>query len=265
MKRADYRKITEHLIAIAESDERMIGLLALGSMADESRVDEWSDHDFWIVASPESVEDVRNDIGWLPDGDRIALWFAETEHGRSAVYDDGHLLEYAVFAPTELEVASANDYRVLVGDGEIEQLMYDVVARTETRAADRRAGQKTTMGRLVVNLVIGLGRYARGEYLSANEHIRGHALLHLARLLGDHVESPEAALLDDLDPFRRFEKVHPVLGKQLETALEGSIPDLVETYLELIDCHLSHVVGDGFQPVRRLLGRAVAEERNRQI
>jgi hypothetical protein len=253
--------MTQRLIATVQSDDRMIALLALGSTADESRVDHWSDHDFWVVASAETVEQVRDDRSWLPDHEKIAGWFVETEHGRSAVYPDGHLLEYAVFSPEELNIATANDYRVLVGGDEIRKQMLGIVAKTHARTAEGRSAQTTPIGRLVVHLIIGLGRYGRGEALSANEQIRGHALSHLVGLLGANVESANDSLLDNLDPFRRFEFVHPELAGRLGAALQGPIPELVETYLELIDRHLSHLIGDdGLEPVRRLLQRARAAD-----
>lgn len=57
---------------------------------------------------------MRSTSSWLPHAERIALWFPETPHRCKAVYDDGHLVEYAVFTPDELQVARVNDYRVLL-------------------------------------------------------------------------------------------------------------------------------------------------------
>ena len=258
MNKVDYHELTQRLVAIVQADPRMIGLLALGSTADERRVDQWSDHDIWVVASPESVNEVRDDPGWLPDQERITGWFVETEHGRSAVYDDGHLLEYAVFAPEELDVTVANDYRVLVGGGAIEQRMEEIVVRTEARSEQRRAATEPRIGRLVVHLVIGLNRYGRGEDLSAHEHIRNHALLLLVGLLGEQLEGPESETLDNLDPYRRFEFAHPAIGHRLNAALSGPIPDVVETYLVLAQDYLPSVAEDRFVTVAKLLARAKA-------
>jgi hypothetical protein len=261
MNLADYRRMTQRLIAIAKADDRMIGLVALGSMADDERVDQWSDHDCWVIATPEAVDEVRDDPDWLPDQDRIVGWFVETKHGRSAVYGDGHLLEYAVFAPDELDVTYANDYRVLIGDEGLERRIEEIAAKTRDRAEKRRAATEHRLGRLVVHLVIGLSRYARGEDLSAHEHVKHHALLLLVGLLGEQLDVPGSADLDNLDPYRRFEFTHPEIGYRLNTALQEPIPFAVDTYLELIDEHLPKSGDEVLVAVRRLLSRATTARR----
>lgn len=102
--------------------------------------DEWSDHDLWVVTRAGTAGRLRTTTEWLPDAERIVGHFVETEHGRSVIYNDGHLIEIAVFEDSELEIATANDYRIL----------YDE---------------------------IGLGRYGRGKLISAGELIRERASL----------------------------------------------------------------------------------------
>ena len=104
MDPSTYDRFTTELVAWAESMPSVIGFVAVGSMADRSHSpDEWSDHDFWVVTTDEAAPTVRNDPSWLPDRDRIVVFFNDTQHGRSAIYDDGHLIEMAVFGDSELE------------------------------------------------------------------------------------------------------------------------------------------------------------------
>ena len=68
---ADY---SSRLIQSAESDSSVLGLVLVGSTAETLRVDEWSDHDFFLVVA------------------------------------DGHVLEFAVFEVEELPLAGINSF-----------------------------------------------------------------------------------------------------------------------------------------------------------
>lgn len=95
----------------------MLGLVAVGSMA--SGPDPWSDHDFLVIAEPGATEALRTDPTWLPHHERLVLHFRETGHGVKAVYDDGHLVEFAVFAPDEIGLALMNRTRVLLDRADV--------------------------------------------------------------------------------------------------------------------------------------------------
>lgn len=225
MDQQRYRRFLDELAGWAQDDDRVIGLVALGSAANLSHApDEWSDHDLWIVTVDGEAAGLRANPYWLPDADRIVGWFVETEHGRSAVYDDGHLVEVAVFNDSELEIARANDFRVLFGV--IEDRLAGIVARTEAEqgGSPTRAG-----GRFVVEMIIGLGRLGRGELLSANELIRGRAVSSLVRAIA----SPGHDLLDNLDPHRRFEMVYPDVARRIARSLEQPLVDVAEALIRI--------------------------------
>ena len=76
----------------------LVGLALLGSASDQARDrrDEWSDHDFLAIVAPGRGQALRPDLGWLPDPDSLALTAREGEIGFVAVYDDGHVMEFAV-------------------------------------------------------------------------------------------------------------------------------------------------------------------------
>jgi len=211
-------------------------LVAVGSMADRGRSpDEWSDHDFWIVAQAEAVEAIRDDPLWLPDADRIILRYAETEHGRNVIYDDGHLIEFAVFELGELEITRANVYRVLVDKADLESRMAAIVQATVAGEVDPAA----TFGRFVGQLVIGLTRYGRGELLSADSMIRKWAMENLLTLLGRTVSPETDAPLDNLDPRRRFEAAFPRLAARLGGA--GTLLDTASVMIELAEEYLAAI------------------------
>ena len=234
-----YRRFSEHVRTWAASHPDVIGLVAVGSMAERGRMpDEWSDHDFWVVAADEAVNGIRDDQSWLPDAERIVLAYVETEHGRNVLYDDGHLIEYAVFRHDELEITRANDYRVLVDKADLEARMA-AIART---SADEPVDLDTTFGRFVGQLVIGLTRYGRGELLSAESMINKWAMENLLTLLGRIAPPETKAPLDNLDPRRRFESAFPALGIRLRGAADlpataSVMVDIAEQYLSEIEAN----------------------------
>jgi hypothetical protein len=217
MDAGEYAAFTGELTARLATDPRVVGLVALGSMSGEGTApDAFSDHDFFVITVPGAQEGFRTGLAWLARGESALLVHRETEHGLKVVLPDGHLLELAVFDLVELRVARANRYRVLLDRGGVAEGMAEVAAKPAEARDDR-----WLCGQLLGNLLVGGGRAARGELLSARLFVAGHAAGHLLRLLGRHVPPEAEVALDDLDPFRRFELALPLLGAELNTALAG--------------------------------------------
>ena len=205
-----YRAFTQELTDRLAADPRAIGLVALGSMADRDYApDEWSDHDFFVITPPGGQEELRNDLSWLPSADRVALSFRETEHGLGVIYDDGHMLEFAVFDLDEIALARVNRYRVLLDRGGVEE-------RVERVAATPRPPREDLVlfGKVVTAALVAHGRGRRGETLSAAFMVTW-ATPYLNRLLIGTLDAPGASILDGLDSLRRFERVFPEIGAEL--------------------------------------------------
>jgi hypothetical protein len=66
---------------------------------------------------------------------------------------------------------------------------------------------------------VAAGRFARGERASARALVANQAARHLLALLARHIPSERRGVLDDLDPFRRFELAYPDLGRELDAIL----------------------------------------------
>ncbi|WP_223634444.1 hypothetical protein [Corallococcus sp. EGB] len=253
MDSAAYQAFTTELTRAADADGRFRGLVALGSMAARDYApDDFSDHDFFAIAWPGHAETSRQERGWLPRAESIALAFRETAHGFKVVYRDGHLLEFAVFELEELSYARVNRYRVLVDKGGVTERM-DERAR-DTASELRRTGSDDAwlFGQWLTQVLVGVGRHARGEGLSGRARLDDAVRLFCV-LLARHVPSPAGSLLDGLDPVRRVERVYPETGAELSRALEGDTPGLARTLLRLAERELSHVPGwprDGVAAVR---------------
>ena len=240
MIRGDYDRFSDDLVARLRVDDRVIGLVALGSMAATDRAsDEWSDHDFWVVTVDGAADAVRSETGWLPRADDVVIAFTETAHGRSVIYADGHLVEYAVFDDHDVEIARANAFSVLLDECNLEARMHAMVDRT---IAERRADDPTgadRFGLLLAQITIGVNRHGRGELLSANELIRGRAARTLTSLLASFVVADVDGRLDNLDPTRRFEQAHPSLARDINDALDTPTLACAQSLLTIAERELS--------------------------
>ncbi|HEY5178580.1 MAG TPA: hypothetical protein VIJ07_02185 [Dermatophilaceae bacterium] len=239
MDAVEYQRFIEDMVAWAVSEPTVIGLIAVGSTAAVTRdPDEWSDHDVFIVTTAGASAWLLENPSWLPDAERIVFWHNETVDGRAAVYNDGHLIELAVFEAASMPLLSVNDYRVLVDKSDLSARLATFERDTTLRAAEIDTTGSRRFRQIVVQLIVGLGRDARGESLSAHERIRGQALTHLLSLVRDFVPAENDTALDNLDPYRRIELAHPEICRRLNTALTAPLPDLAETMLQLLEEHL---------------------------
>lgn len=240
MDQHSYEQFTARLLAQAQRDDQVLGLVAMGSMAAPQRRDRWSDHDFaWIVRTG-SQEGYRQHLDWLPDADQIVLTLRETEHGLKVFYANGHLIEFAVFDLEELGRARANDYAVLLDRADITARMQQVLAATEPPPLDLAH----ELAHVLSLIQVGTGRYARGEQLSGHIFIKSYALGHLLRLLAGLLPSEQVARLDNLDAFRRFEQVEPRLGAELNELLLRDVPACAAGLLDLIERELRPRLAD---------------------
>ena len=241
MNPADYARYTDTLIRNLAADDRVLGLIAVGSMAATGhQPDQWSDHDFFVIAGDDAAEPLRADVTWLPDSDRIVLAHRETAHGLKVLYSYAHLVEYAVFTMDELlHVARFNRYRVLLDRAGLTAKMAE---RAEEQRREEAEGAESPfdtvqyhMRHCIVVLMVGAGRHARGEQLSGHVFVKQYALFNLLRLLTLLHDSPDRDLLDNLDAMRRFERVYPALGAEINALLLLETPECARRMLDLVE------------------------------
>ena len=251
-----YREYTRALLRGLEADARVLGLVALGSMAEQGELpDAHSDHDFFVVTAPGAQEALRRDLGWLPDAGRVAHAFRETAHGLKALYDGGHLVEFAVFDAEELALARVNRYRVLLdrGGAEVTRRLADVAART--RAERGGPDDAWRWGQLLSQVQVGVARCRRGELLSGRARL-GEAVAHLCALLARHGHAARPEVLDDLDPLRRVERAFPEHGPALARADEAGFEALARAVLDVAEAALgAQVPRRGLAAVRAYVAR----------
>lgn len=215
MNTSDFQHFTTQLQQSASDDPQILGLIALGSMANLTRQDMWSDHDFFLIVETGLQEHYRQHLTWLPQYEEILFYFRETAHGLKVMYRNAHLIEFAVFDVAELSLARVNDYAVLVDKADLGQRM----APLQQASISSPIHIQREFYHFLSLLQVGAGRVARGEVLSGQIFIKTYALGHLLRLLLALKPNANMARLDNLDVYRRFEQVFPEWGQELQDYL----------------------------------------------
>ena len=234
--RTRFELFSADLTARVATDPEVLGLVLVGSTADTDRVDEWSDHDFILVTREGTQEAFRQDLGWLPGAEHLVLRVRETAHGLKAVYDDGRVLEFAVFSPDEVPLAEANAYRVALDRADLTATMAQIAARPRPGAV---VDDEREIALFLSLVLIGVGRARRGELIAAGQHLRSHALRHLLTAWRHRHPTPDDARLDDLDVFRRVELVHPEAAARIATAQAGDPETCARALLDLAEEQLA--------------------------
>jgi hypothetical protein len=243
MKLEAYHQFTAQLTENLKKDDDVLGLVAAGSMAEQDyEPDIWSDHDFFVITRSGVQNRYRLTYDWLPNSEEIAWAFQETEHGVKVIYQEGHLLEFAVFDAKELQMARINRYRVLFDRAKIRAHMAENAKKTNDTSESETDAYHASQ--FLTNLLVGMGRYWRGERLSAHKFIKINAVHHLVVLLNRHAQSPQRGLADNLDPTRRFEVVHPRLGPEFEKIMLLYIPEAAQRLISLIERELPTVIAE---------------------
>ena len=217
------------MVEMLEPIEDALGLMFAGSAADLSRVDQYSDQDFYLIVKDGTAEGFRQDLSWLPRHEEIILSPRETEHGLKVLYEDGTLLEFAVFEIGELPTHMApKDNRVVFDRGGVAEIIASITKITPDKAFNADAEYQ-----LFLTLIqIGAGRVMRGEVLAGTQHIKGYALNHLLGLIR-HYQPVANDNSDFLNRYRRFEVDYPVQGETLAKLMDLPALECAEAMLDL--------------------------------
>lgn len=197
-----------------------LALIGLGSVGLETdRIDDYSDLDFFAIVRPGTKQAFLNDLSWLSAGCPVAYAFQNTVDGFKVLYEDGLYAEFAVFEPQELaHIPFARGRLVWAAQGSgIDATICIPQHQSQTEQPHPAEWQ---LGEALTNLLVGLGRYRRGEKLSAMRFIQEFAVdrvIALAPLL----ETEQPGFPDAFDQVRRFELRYPRLAAYLPEFTQG--------------------------------------------
>lgn len=214
MRNEDFEALTQRILDRVRDDDRVLGLVMLGSAADAGRRDIWSDHDFFLITRPGEQETFRNYLWWLADEAEIAGTVRETEHGVQVILRDGHLLEFAVFDPDEIFLGRVNARAVLLDKSDIN----DRIERVAAYPVNKRPVNEALF-LFISHVLVGVGRFRRGEVIAARNRLTAIAVPQLLSALLQHKELEPP---DEYDITRRIETVLPDEAAAIAAALAHS-------------------------------------------
>lgn len=238
MDSIDYQGFLNELTSTLDADPLVLGFIALGSTADASYRDRWSDHDFWIITSPGSQSRYLDTFAWLPRADDILITVMHGPSRRTVLYGNKHKAEYAVFDPAEAVGGKIERFRVLIDRRDISGLAESIRLQTQKERASSFA-RPDKLENLCLLLWTAYERWERGERLSAQRYIQFSVDVFLDLLVA-HNRLNRPPLTDELDAQRRLEQIEPELGREL---MRISLLTPAEAGVALIDLAQKKLAG----------------------
>jgi hypothetical protein len=229
MNSTEYEQFTATLLRTLEGDPAVLGVVALGTMAEPTWRDAWSDHDFWVVTPPGRQDGLLDDLGWLPNSDTLLVRARHGNRHYSVLYRSGHRAEFAVFDPEEAATGMVTVYRVLLDRADVAA----VVARAQEHWRPQswsEAKRVFIFDNFLILLCTAVARWHRGEQLSARRYLDQFALDSFLKLT-----LTESADRDAVDPRRHIERRHPRLAQALESLVCRPVPERAIAMLDLAE------------------------------
>jgi hypothetical protein len=145
-------------------------LLGLGSMSEVSRMDVYSDMDFFLIVETGHKQAFIDDLSWLAI-EPIVFQFKNTKDGYKVLFEGDVFAEFAVFEAEELPTIAFTEGKVIYAkhDFNLNWIVPKRVPITKPRSVDFLVNEALT------NLYIGLKREHRGETSSAFSFIQVYA------------------------------------------------------------------------------------------
>jgi lincosamide nucleotidyltransferase B/F len=202
-------------VSLAQTGQAL-ALIGLGSVGTElDRLDDYSDLDFFAIVKNGYKSHFINNLDWLSNIHPIAYSFQNTPDGYKLLYADGIFCEMAVFEPKELAHIPFAKGRIVWRDPEFDETLSVPQAHTPSPK-----NPDWLLGEAITNLYVGLGRYHRGEKLSAARFIQGYAVDRVLDL-AETIEAEGSAHKDLFMVERRFESRFPGVAAALPDFIQG--------------------------------------------
>jgi hypothetical protein len=221
-----------------EASGHGLALIGLGSVGVElDRLDDYSDLDFFAIVEPGHKRAFIDDLVWLSAIHPIAYHFQNTGDGHKLLFADGIFCEFAVLEPAGLRHIPFAGGRIVWRRPDFDEAL---AVSVQGDTASHARTPEWLLGEALTNLYVGLGRYRRGEKLSAMRFIQGYAVDRVVEL-ATGIEMPSAGHLDLFASERRFEQRHPQVSPALPNFMQGYErgPDSALAILAFLERHFT--------------------------
>lgn len=221
-----------------ERTGQALTLIGLGSVGLElERLDEFSDLDFFAIVREGQKGRFIGNLDWLEAVAPVAYAFRNTADGYKLLFGDGIFCEFAVFEPTELAAIPFAPGRIVWKVAEVDE---QIAQPAPLPSTPRPATSEWLLGEALTNLYVGLGRYRRGERLSAARFVQQYAVDRVLDLAAQ-IETEEPAHRDPFAGERRFEARFPGLAHALPQFIQGydRTPESAGAILAFLEQHFA--------------------------
>lgn len=213
-----------------------LALIGLGSVGTElQRLDDCSDLDFFAIVEQGYKWEFINDLGWLSEIAPIAYCFKNSPDGYKLLFEDGIFCEFAVFEPAELAHIPFAAGRIVWKQPWVDE---SIALPLKLTPVQQPSSTEWLVGEALTNLYVGLGRYRRGEKLSAARFIQSYAVDRILDLAA-RIEAEQPAFKDPFASERRFEQRFPEIARQLPGFVAGyqASPQAALAILDFLESH----------------------------
>lgn len=237
-----------------ETKDGALLLLGLGSVGIETdRLDEYSDLDFYVIVGKGFKSRFIERLDWLEEVHPLAYQFRNADVGHKILFEDAVYGEFAVFEEDEMANVAYAGGRIVWSNSSYRSM--ERVNPDGQTPVLRKAALDHPLNEALTNLYVGLGRYLRGEKLSATRFVQGYAVDSILSVL--HLLESEVDYFPD--PFgneRRMEIRFPRFAQIIRSMIQGydRVPEsaiCLLNYLEEVYPVNSRLCGE----IRRLAAR----------
>ncbi len=201
-----------------ERSGHALALIGLGSVGTElERLDRYSDLDFFAIVEEGYKSRYITDLDWLSSICPVAYHFRNSADGYKLLFEDGIFCEFAVFEQAELATIPFASGRIVWKQPHVPASL----GQPERMPAPAsRPDSEWLLGEALTNLYVGLGRFRRGEKLSAARFIQSYAVDKVVELAAA-IEQEAAGRKDPFGNERRFEQRFPFVATALPRFMLG--------------------------------------------
>jgi hypothetical protein len=193
-----------------------LALLGLGSVGSErDRLDQYSDLDFFAIVQAGAKALLLQDSRWLAEPCPVVYQFANTPDGYKYLYADGIFCEMAVLETDQLQQIPLVGAHIVWQDP-----AFDMIFSAPAPSPPVPRSAEWLMNEALTNLYVGLGRYHRGEKLSAQRFIQHYAVERILEMAA-WLAAAQPGHPDIFTPERRFEQRYPDLAAHLPQFVQG--------------------------------------------
>jgi hypothetical protein len=217
-----------------KDSKNALALLALGSCGlEQERMDEYSDLDFFAIVKNGYKQKYINELDWLKTVAPVEYYFKNTVDGYKLIFSDGVFCEFAVFEGDELQSIPFSEGKIIWSADDFNKSI------CEPKIIEKSQKEKNVdwlIGEIITNIYVGLGRYRRGEKLSAYKLIQYHAFERIIELL-PKLEQGKEIISDIFNRDRRIENKYPKTSVRFCEFIQGydRTPESAKAMLEFLD------------------------------